>query len=192
MKKLFMNGGSWSLVVIFFLGFPRVASPGTTVPVDIQMAILLKALSYDRRLASSTGDIMIGIVKDSDQDNCVQTEAGIIKSIEKMHKLSAHGRNFGVAAVDLNRLAEKRVDVLYLTRCVASHAAEITSFSKQKKILTVTAVPSMMMDNVGMGIFPATDEQTVNQIVVNLKQVRAEGAIFDSQFLRLTKILETP
>lgn len=177
---------------MFFVAFPRVASPGTTVPVNIQMAILLKALSYDQRLASSTGDIVIGVVKDSNRDNCVQTESSIIKSIEKMHKLSAHGRNFSVATVDLNRLAEKRVDVLYLTRCVASRAAEITSFSRKKKILTVTAVPGMMTDNVGMGIFPATDEHTVNQIVVNLKQVRAEGAIFSSQFLRLTKILETP
>jgi hypothetical protein len=192
MKKLFINSGSWSLVLILFVAFPRVASPGTIVPVNIQMAILIKALSYDRRLSRSTGDIVIGVVKDSSRDNCTQTETGIMKSVKKMHRLTAHGRNFAVIAIDTSQLGETPVDVLYLTRCVASQAPEITTFSRKNKILTVTAVPSLMTANVGMGIFPSTDDHSTNQIVINLKQVRAEGAVFDSRFLRLTKILQTP
>ena len=49
-----------SLILICLMA-PVIAQP-VSVPPKLQAAILIKALSYDRRLAGSSGHIVIGIV----------------------------------------------------------------------------------------------------------------------------------
>ncbi|MEO8200096.1 MAG: YfiR/HmsC family protein [Gemmatimonadota bacterium] len=84
-------------------------------------------------------------------------------------------------------VARNRVDVIYVTPLRGVDLTGITVGARTWQVTTFTGVPRYVERGISLGIGIARDRP---QILVNLDATRAEGSDFNSQLLRVAKVLE--
>lgn len=177
---------------VFFL-VPSFAQE-MPAPVDIQYQLLIKILTFDRNLHSRVGDtLVIGIlyqkqfrtslnVKDELLEYYTESK---IKGIDSIH-LSCVPINFHSVTDLENHLDMRKVDLVYIAPLRGKEVAGVATACQVRKILTATGVPEYM----DHGVVIAIDLQAENpQILINLDAAKKIGVEFNSQLLKLSKIV---
>jgi hypothetical protein len=159
-----------------------------------QVPLLLKVLTYDRNLESKAGaELAIGIVYDpGDRDSATATtELGSVlfklagKTVKKLPIKYYTIEYTGNA--DLERFVkQKGISVLYIAPGNARNLSHILQLSQELHLTTTTGVPDYVRRGAAVGLAKAQDRP---EILIHLKNSRAEGTEFEASFLRYATIV---
>jgi hypothetical protein len=178
-----------AIFVIFFLLLPLAAvRPVEVAPLKRQVMILSNVLSYSKKIASETGDLMFGIAGDRENFVSRTLQKTMFESIKEEQKAQVGKRKIVPVMLDVRKLDSTKVDVIYVTPGLKK-VDKIVSFARSKKILTITGVAEHLDAGVTIGILPKDDAY---QIILNLTGAEQEEVEFDSALHKLAKTMRSP
>lgn len=184
------QGACWLALIFSFLPVrpEAVAAQEMAVPVEVQIPLLLKILSFDRSLGSPTGPLVIGVL----YQGKYRASADAAEQVRRSARTS--GREVEIVALDQDvtddlseAMTRHHVRVLYVSPLRAVDLKAVWELSRKLGVRTVTGVPQYVEDGLGIGIDLKGGRP---EIVVNLLASRGEGADLDAQLLKLARIVE--
>lgn len=171
----------------------------TTVPVEAQMSVLLKALQFDRSLGSRAGEeIVLGVAYQSRFRESVRTRDAVLRSMAGPPVPEVLGIPVHCVALDLSKLdltAEtildsltigERLDLLYVAPLRAFDLSRLIRMTRARGITSMTGVPEYCRAGVSLAVDLRHERP---EIMVNLPAARSEGADFSARLLRLARII---
>lgn len=163
------------------------------VPVEVQIPLFLKILTFDRNLKKRVGDeIVIGIVYQRKFKRSRMVKDQVVdvigeSSLWKVADIPVRQVSIDLDTVDLGSAVSKNeIDILYITPMRALGMEKIADITRAKKIMTLTGVPDYVESRLAVGIGIKGRKPW---IIINLSAARAEGADFSSQLLKLAKVI---
>jgi hypothetical protein len=172
-----------------------VVAQAMDVPVGIQIPLISKILTYDRNLPQRAGElVVVGIIYQSSFRESSTVKNQILKSVSDARLETLGGMPFKLETIDLERrddlagvLRSRNVTIVYVTPLRAYDIASILEPCRANKILTLTGVSGYTDDGIAVGIGIQYQKP---KILINLASAKAEGADFDSHFLKLVRVLQ--
>ena len=180
------------LYYLIILGAESLAQQ-SDVPVNVQIPLLFKILSYDRALkANPENKIIIGLAYQGHN----KYSRYMKEEIEEY--TNANPGHIGTTQIkmlfiDLDQkdlddfIGGKKIAVLYVAPLRAYDIGGMLSVTQKEKIITVTGVQEYVEKGISVGVGLRSDKPV---ILINLRSAKAEGADFSSQLLKLAKIIE--
>ncbi len=164
------------------------------VPVEIQIPLFKKILTFDRNLKTRAGnDVVIGVLFQKGFKLSADVKNEFI-SVATRTQDSIDGLPVHIVALEYsdepnlkNNLSKHNIDILYITPMRAIDFKMVTQLSQVHKILTITGVPQYVEDGISIGLDIKADKP---QIIINLQSTKAEGADFSSKLLNLAKVIK--
>lgn len=165
-------------------------------PAEVQVPLLFKILTFDRRLATRPpGDVMvIAVVFQTGYRASLVARNQIVDALKAMEDSTISGHPVRWVAVEWIdeeqvRLAliRERTDVVYVTPLRGVELHPLVRTARAAGMTTFTGVPLYVEQGVALSIGIVRERP---QIIVNLAAARAEGSDFTSQLLRLCKVIE--
>jgi D-arabinose 1-dehydrogenase-like Zn-dependent alcohol dehydrogenase len=183
-------------LVIAFLALAGEA-PGQQmpVPVDVQIPVLLKVLSFDRRIADARGQILVvGVLYQSGYRASATAKDRAVEEFTRARSSGPASRSLALVQIDADKesalekaLTRLGVRVLYVTPVRAFDLDSLVAATRRNGILTLTGVPEYVEAGVSIGVELRQDRP---RILVNLRAARAEGADLAAQLLGLATVVE--
>lgn len=164
------------------------------VPVDIQIPLFKKILTFDRNLKNRTGsEIVVGVLYQKGfklsadaQKEFISVATRTIDSVDRSPLLFVSLEYTGESELKTN-LLKNNIDILYLTPMRAVDLNIITQLCQTTKILSITGVPQYVENGISIGLDIKVEKP---QILINLQSTKAEGADFSSKLLNLAKVIK--
>jgi hypothetical protein len=165
------------------------------VAADRQVPLLLKILTYDRRLEARAGEqLVIGIV-------CSPTSAASVKAREEVSAILQGYLGKTVKKIPIefywhdyvnpDRLLAwvkaRKVDVFYLSPGNEKNLAAILKVGQENGITSMTGVPEYVERGVAVGI---GERQAKPPLLLTLEASRRDGSEFDASLLRVATIVK--
>ena len=177
------------VLLIFFISLSNVLAQEIAVPVDIQLPLFLKLLSFERNLASrSENEIIIGVVYQKFRTS-LETKDEFQRVVDELAVKTLNGVPFRSIPIEIERevdleniILESDIHILYITPLRALSIEKIAEISRDLKVLTLTGVPEYVDLGIGIGIGSKGQKP---QVAINLASVKAEGADLSSTLLQL-------
>lgn len=169
---------------------------GMEAPADVQVPLLFKILTFDRKLGDRVpGDeIIIAILFQSEyrpsmlaRDQVVEALTDMLGSTVAGHPVRWVLLELGDGAVLRAALKRNRVAVIYVTPFRGLDLHFITEIARAEGMTTFTGVPTYVEQGLALGI---GIDQERPRIIVNISAARAEGSNFNSQLLRVSRVIE--
>jgi hypothetical protein len=164
------------------------------VPVDVQLSLFSKILTFDRNLKTRVGEeIVVGIVYQGKfrKSLNVKDEIENFKNqfLSKIDEIPVRYVSIDISEEsDLaNTISKNSIDILYITPVRALDLEVITIVSRTKHIITLTGVPDYVESGLSVGIGVKGGKP---QIMINLSAAKAEGIDFNSKLLNLAKVVQ--
>lgn len=163
------------------------------VPVDTQVPLFLKILTFDRNLPSRAGDdVTIAIVYQRGFRDSLLVREAFVAAIAS-HPLTVGHLPVRCVDVDLDEAPDlaaalRRVsaDVVYVAPLRAVPVASIAKATRALRILSITGVPDYVRGGLAVGI---DQRRGRSRILVNREAERAEGVALSSQLLKLATLV---
>ena len=165
-------------------------------PAEIQIPLLYKILTFDRKLGDRApgDDIVIAIVFQTGYRASVVARDQVEDTVKRLRDSTISGHPVHWVAVELNdveslrlSLIHHRVDVIYVTPLRGVELDPIKVAARAAGVTTFTGVPGYVERGLALGVGIARERP---QIIVNLGAARAEGSDFTSQLLRVSRVIE--
>lgn len=165
-----------------------------TIPIEDQVPIYLKILTYDRSISPEGRTwVKIGIIYDptrADSDRCyknikAQLEENAEKTINGIPYVF-RGIPLGAESELAHIISEEQIDALYVSCDCRRHLAMLRKVARRKDVLTMAAVGDYVNEGLSIGTIW---ENSKPRIVVSLPALKAEGRDFSASFLRVCKII---
>ena len=166
------------------------------VPHEVQAAILMRLLTYDRALSARTvgagGAVVLGIVAKSEDRSSASAQAGLAQAISVLQagrvplRLAVVTTGYEGAANLGEWLAKNKVQVLYVAPGLGAELEEIRGVCAPKRVVTVTAVRDFVGRGLVAGIVLKGDRPG---ILVNLPAATAAGMDLDPKLLALSEVI---
>lgn len=165
-----------------------------SVSTEVQVPLLLKALTYDRNLGEKArGDILVGLLfkpGDVASEAAARSVAKLIagfptQSISDLpvyYRMIPYEDESGLA----NIVRDEWVDVVYVSPGLEEFLGEVLRVTAEGKVLSVTGVPVLVERGVSMGV-ESNDGKA--EMIVNLASAESEGSKFSGQFLSLCRVI---
>jgi hypothetical protein len=159
-----------------------------SVPTNLLVKLSLKALSYDRGMASrGGGSLPVGVLyaegdgSSGPAGEIAETVSGAIggKPLSVV-KLRYSGKSDLAAKVASQNLA-----ILYVCPGLEGHIAEICEVTQGKHVATVSAVDRYVAKGITMGVGVSGNKP---KLMINITSAAAEGSSFSSSLLQLAEI----
>lgn len=192
--------GSRSLLVVFALaaGVCRsAAAQDMDVPVNVQVPLLYKILSFDRKLGERAvgDDIVIAIVYQEGFRASVNARDQVKDAARRIGDTSILGHPVTWVWLELGQMPDLesaflkfRVDVVYVAPLRGVGLERITAAARGKRVTSFSGVTDYVDRGIAVGIALQKERPL---ILINLAAARAEGAEFGSQLLNLARVIET-
>ena len=183
-------------VLTLLLGGGSAQAQKMAAPAEVQVPLLFKILTFDRRLATRPpGDVMvIAVVFQTGYRASLVARNQIVDALKAMEDSTISGHPVRWVAVEWIdeeqvRLAliRERTDVVYVTPLRGVELHPLVRTARAAGMTTFTGVPLYVEQGVALSIGIVRERP---QIIVNLAAARAEGSDFTSQLLRLCKVIE--
>lgn len=167
------------------------------VPLDLQVSLFLKSLSFDRTLRDRAGEeLKIGILYLPKVPDSEETKDNLSAILRGYANKNVDGLPITYDLIEYSsfdkleeEIASDDVDLLYITPGNSFNLDAISKVTQKLKILTVTGIVEYVDKVISLGIGLKGGKP---QIVVNFASSKAEGADFDARFLKLAKVIEEP
>jgi hypothetical protein len=164
------------------------------VPIDLQIPLLMKVMTFDRNMKARAGDgIVIGIAYQSGFRISLNTEREFVRVmgenfLQKIEDVPVNLVPIDIDKTDLGEaLSESGVDILYITPLRNVKIPEITSLTRSKQIVTMTGVTAYVESGVAVGVGLKGGKPLV---LVNRTAQQLECIDFSSQLLKLARIID--
>lgn len=170
----------------------RARAQDMDVPVDLQMSVFLKVISFDRQLhVRAPTEVVIGIAFQGGN------RASSIARDEARRSIAAardgvDGLPIRVESIDLDveRLGEalrrRALTHLYVTPLRAADIGAIAAATRAARVTTLTGVPRYVARGLAIGVELRAERP---RILVNLEASRLEGAELAAELLKLATIV---
>jgi len=165
------------------------------VPVEQQVPLLIKILNFDRNLRRNANkQIVFAILYQKMYRKSLDVKNEFEQTISKYSLTKIDTFQIKFIVIDVNEdsdlasvIARNQVNMIYLAPVKATNIGDITTISRQKQITSMTGVPEYVNEGISIGVGVKGDKP---QILINLNSAKAEGINFNSQLLKLAKIIE--
>jgi hypothetical protein len=165
------------------------------VAADRQVPLLLKILTYDRRLETRVGQhLVIGIIRSPTSavsaKACEEVFAVLQSYLGKTVKqipLDYQWSDYSGAEKLLAWAKAKKVGVFYVAPGNEKNLVAILKVGQENGISSMTGVPAYVERGVAVGI---GERQAKPQILINLESSRREGSEFDASLLRVATVVK--
>jgi hypothetical protein len=167
------------------------------VPVEAQVPLLYKILTFDRNLGARAAgdDIVIAIIYQETFRPSVTARNQVQETARKLGVSTILGHPVQWVSLELGEVADlaaafvkHRVDVVYVAPLRGIGLDRITAAAREKRVTSFTGVPEFVDKGIAVGIGLQRERA---QILINLVAARAEGAEFGAQLLNLARVIET-
>ena len=169
------------------------------IPPDVQVALLLKILTYDRSFQyKAKSAVSIGVIFVPGDPESVQAKDAIVKTLGQLGGRTI--KNLPIKSVlipftnakdfpaDLKKAWQTNsVNVFYVAPGSSALLAEVTKLSHAQGVTTATGVPEYVNQGIAIGI---DAQQNKPQIVINLPSSKSEGSEFDASLLRIARVVK--
>jgi hypothetical protein len=158
------------------------------VPVQMQVALFLKVLTFDRNLVVSAGsEIVVGVVFQSGYRSSVNAKNIAMTALQ----VTVGQRKIRAIAIDLDRetlimaLPRYRPSVLYVAPLRAVEIADLAITARNANVTTVTGVAQYIALGLAVSVRLQGERP---KLVINAEAAKAEGADFSAELLKLAQI----
>jgi len=167
------------------------------VPVDVQIPLLYKILTFDRKLGARAAgdDIVIAILYQETFRTSVTARNQVQETTKRIGGTSILGHPVNWMWLELGQVTDLEaafvkygVDVIYVAPIRGVGLDRITTAARGKQVTSFTGVPEFVDRGIAVGIGLKRERA---QILINLVAARAEGAEFGAQLLNLARVIET-
>lgn len=179
------------LVVAGLLAAGALPAQSSGVPLDVQVALLIKATSYDRNIAQkrqADGYLHIGICyQDKLRASALEMEglAAELRKQELTAKIKIHPLQLYEGQDLANHADLPGLSVLWLTNMRGLDIAKVAGLTRKRGILSVATVPDWVQKGISMGF----DLQGGRpHFLIHRSASLAEGCDFSSQLLKLATV----
>lgn len=183
-----------SIAILVFLWSAPLCAQEMPVPVDIQLVLFFKILSFDRNLKEKVGEeILIAVCYERTFAGSLGARNELLKLLKELPVSEIEDVPLRFVSVDISEagvvdtISRVGADILYVTPLHSVTIETITTASRAGKILTFTGVPDYVESGLAVGI-GIKEEKPL--IIINEPAAEAEGANFSSQLLKLAKVIE--
>lgn len=179
----------WLAFLFAGIGFAQQIS----VPVNVQVPLFFKIISYNRNIAQLQGSkLVIGIIYQGRNRYSKNIKEEIEEyTSENPGTIATRSVEFVFLDVDKasiwSLLAKTAVHAVYITPLRAYDIDEITSVTRELKLLSITAVEDYVEKGISVGIGLKSDKPV---ILINLNACKNEGINFSAQLLKIAKLVE--
>ncbi|MEO0084621.1 MAG: YfiR family protein [candidate division WOR-3 bacterium] len=164
------------------------------VPMDLQLPLLLKVLTFDRNLKSRVGkEIVIGVIYQEKFRASLLIKDEFLRVLKELPikdladlPIKAKPIALGDEAILKTAIINDSIAILYVTPLRAFEISTIQALAGELKVLTLTGVPEYVKSGLAVGVGTKGERPL---IIINLTQAKAEGADFSSQLLNLAKVI---
>ena len=163
---------------------------------DVQIALLLKILTYDRSFpVKNKSGVKIGVVFVAADPESVGVKDEILKTLALVADRTI--KNVPIKAVPLEykdpkslaaTVRSEGITVFYIAPGNAASLQELLRMSHTRGITTATGVPEYVQRGVAIGIGIKADKKP--DILINLLSSRQEGSEFDASLLRIATVVK--
>jgi hypothetical protein len=165
------------------------------VPIEQQVPLLAKILSFDRNLAKrAENEIVFAIVYQKKFRKSYDAKINFEETVGRLSLTKVDSLPIRFISIDISddtnlstALEKNGVNVLYMAPIKAIKIDEITAMSRRLQISSLTGVADYVDKGVAVGIGAKGDRP---EIIINLAAAKAEGINFNSQLLKLAKIIQ--
>jgi hypothetical protein len=185
----------WGVLLLILMGTATVCAQEIDVPVDVQVPLFLKILSFDRNLKTRSGkEVVIGVIYQGKMRASLKAMEEFIAAVNTSPPQDVG--NIPVRCVPIevgagsdvaSTIATNNVNILYITPLRAVDMVALAGFCRSKQVPALTGVAEYIQSGAAVSIGIKGDRP---EIVVNLPVAKAEGMDFDSQLLKLAKIIQ--
>lgn len=179
--------------LVLVLAAANVPAQDMLVPVELQLSIFVKVLTFDRAVEESPDpELVIGVLY---QSRVRESDVARDQMLSEVAEINAeiHGRRLRAVAISagtpaaLERaLVHNKVDVLYLTPLRAVDISGYTAVTRRNAVLTVTGMPQFVIDGASVGVGLAGSRP---KIIINSEAARMEGSRLQARLLKLAEIV---
>ena len=175
---------------------PRVVSAQTMpIPVNLQIPLILKILTYDRELLQkSKSELTIGILYSAADPSSVQAKDDVSRILQQLADKTVRQLAIRTVVIEYKgagdlqaTVSASRIGVLYVTPGSAGQLDQILRVSRSQRITTATGVPDFVQSGVAVGIGVRQEKP---QILINLASAKSEGSEFDASLLRIATVVK--
>ena len=187
--------GTCMVILLTILCAGVLFSQEMATPTSTQIPLFMKILSFDRNLKSRVGsEIVIGVVYQSKFRSSYNTQTEFIglmldPSFRKVENLPVR-----CVSLDLDEdsnfdstLVNESVDMLYISPLRTIEMKDLIAHTREKHLLTFTGVPEYVENGITVGIGTKGEKP---EVLINLTAAKTEGVDFNSQLLKLAKIIQ--
>jgi hypothetical protein len=172
----------------------RAAAGDVTVPFDVQVPLMLKALTYDRALKARVGDqVRIAVLHPAQgEPGAAESLATSLRNLpgRTLNGLPVTFRHFTVKteAIVGQALRDGRWAAAYVMPGFSSEElAQIRRVCETQHVLAMAADAGEVERGLAFGVDSRDGKP---QLVVNLSSTRAFGSDFDLALLRLSRVIQ--
>ena len=206
MHGTFSRTGCRGLFLVVLMLFSKVAaSPNAfqvpqldgelmPVPVELQIPLILKVLTYDRNFENrARSQLKIGIVYNTGDASSVMAKNQVSSVFEEFEAKTIKNvpiKHFSLEYVSqdqfINIVNANQMTVYYVAPGNARNLDNLLRMSQSQRVITVTGVPGYVFRGVAVGIGANQDKP---QILINLTSAKSVGTEFDASLLRIAKVV---
>jgi hypothetical protein len=184
------------LLLAFIIFAPPLHGQEMDAPVDVQLQLFIKILTFDRNLNVQPGDKIEFVVIYQDKYKLSKSTANSIrKEVKDANIDNVDGVPIEWIFTDINspkdfanEIAKYKIAVAYFTPLRAIDIKKLVSICRQYKVNTLSGVVDYLNEGIAVAVGIKADKP---QIIVNLDAAKAEKSDYSSQLLKLCKILES-
>ncbi|MFH2025621.1 MAG: YfiR family protein [bacterium] len=182
----------WACLLLLFGQVGRAQE--MPVPLDLQLQLFTKILTFDKNLEQRGGDTLrIAVIYQNLYLYSANTREVFFSAADEMKLQWISGFPVRILACDLRAAAELRefildhnIDIIYIAPLRAVPVDALTDISRDLGVLSFTGVTDYMKHGVSVGLDIKDDRP---KILVNQNNARQEGTDFSSRLLHLAKII---
>jgi hypothetical protein len=172
----------------------RTAAGALTVPFDVQVPLMLKALTYDRSLKTRVGDqVRIAVLHPSQgEPGAAENLTAALRNLPSrtLNGLPVTFRHFTVrneAVVEIALKDGRWAAAYVMPGFRPEELAQIRRACESQRVLAIAADAGEVERGMAFGVDSRDGKP---QLVVNLSSTKAYGSDFDLALLRLSRVIQ--
>jgi len=181
-------------ILLIVAGINLVRSQEMESPISTQLPLFMKILSFDRNLNSHVkGEIVLGVVYQKGFKTSLKAKEELFSVMNESAPRRVDGIPVRCIPIDLDGdsslvdvISANKVNILYITPLRGIKMESVSEIARTGQLPTMTGVPAYVESGIAVGI-GVKGEKPV--IIINLSTAKAEGIDFDSQLLRLARVI---
>ncbi len=181
-----------AVLLLAALLLPAGRAAGQALPADIQVSLLSKILTFDRRLERYGPDLTLGILYQPSIPESVRLARAVSDAARRIRPDDPTSKPLRPVLTPYASDAELRaqiqqqgIEILYIAPLRAVPLRRLLEQAHEAGVLTVSADPDLIQAGVAVGL---EDRGPHPGVSIGLGSARRAGSDFDSRLLRLAHV----